>query len=115
MSYNRKKYLWLPYLSNITIKPKNVKFEYKGGEVEIDWIGIHSIMIYGDSCPLSSDFIDKCAFYKIPVLFHRRNLARASIIMPTITSDSDDLFLSGITDFWSQAKKLSLELQKFYN
>ncbi|GAB4219141.1 MAG: hypothetical protein Fur009_3800 [Candidatus Microgenomates bacterium] len=106
MSYNRKKYLWLPYLSNITIKPKNVKFEYKGGQVELDWIDIHSIMIYGDSCPISADFIDKCSFYKIPILFHRRNLARASVIIPTIESGASDLITKQIL-FRNNLKKKS--------
>ncbi len=91
MSYNRKKYIWLPYLESITIKPKNVKFVYKGGELEINWVDIHSIMIYGDSCSLSAEFFDKCSFYKIPVVFHRRNLARASLILPSLSADADDL------------------------
>lgn len=96
MSYKRKKYLWLPYLSSIEIKPKNVKFVYKGGGVEIDWVDIHSIMIYGDSCDLSADFIDKCAFYKIPIVFHRRNLSRATIIISSPTSDTNDLLTKQI-------------------
>lgn len=111
MSYKRKKYLWLPYLSSIKLKPKNVKFIYKGGEVEIDWIDIHSIMIYGDSCDISADFIDKCAFYKIPIIFHRRNLSRASIIIPSPTSDSDDLITKQIK-FRENIKKRSYIAKK---
>ncbi|GIW64846.1 MAG: hypothetical protein KatS3mg092_0779 [Patescibacteria group bacterium] len=111
MSYKRKKYLWLPYLNSIDIKPKNVKFIYKGGEVQIDWVDIHSIMIYGDSCDLPADFIDKCAFYKIPIIFHRRNLARASIITPSLTSDSDDLLTKQIK-FRENDKKRSYIAKK---
>ncbi|MCS7093365.1 MAG: CRISPR-associated endonuclease Cas1 [Patescibacteria group bacterium] len=91
MSYNRKKYLWLPYLKAVQIKPKTVAFIYKGGITEIDWVKIHSIMIYGDSCDLPVELVDKCAFYKIPIVFHRRNLARASLILPSPTGETQDL------------------------
>ncbi|MGB9911345.1 MAG: CRISPR-associated endonuclease Cas1 [Microgenomates group bacterium] len=87
----RKVYLWLPYLSKIEVFPQNVKFEYKGGKQKIKWTKIHSIMIYGESCDLSQDFFEKCAFYKIPIIIHRRNIPRAVIASPTLPPDQENL------------------------
>lgn len=96
MSYKRKKYIWLPYLSSITDKNKEVIFSYKGGETKIEYKDIHSIMIYGAGCNLSLDFLEKCAFYKIPVIYHRRNLPRATIISSTLSTDQNDLITKQI-------------------
>lgn len=96
MSYNRKKYLWLPYLSKIEDKNKEVNFIFKGGETNIEYKDIHSIMIYGSSCDLSVDFLEKCCFYKIPIVYHRRNLPRATFISSTITTDKNDLITKQI-------------------
>lgn len=91
MSNKRKQYLWLPYLSDISLKPKTARFVYKGGEVEIAWQRIHSIMIYGATSPLPQEFLEKCAFYKVPVVVHRRNIPRAVIIAPTLPPDQENL------------------------
>lgn len=87
----RKVYLWFPYLSEIKILPQTVYFKYKGGEEKIQWKKIHSIMLYGEGCDLPQEFFEKCAFYKIPVVIHRRNMARAVIIAPTLPPDQENL------------------------
>ncbi len=97
MPRKRKQYLWLPYLSQINFKEKSVEFIYKGGREEIQWTKIHSIMIYGNSIDLPVEFLEKCAFYKIPVVFHRRNLPRAVFISPTLPPDQEDLLTKQIT------------------
>lgn len=92
----RKLYLWLPYLNEIKILPQTVYFKYKGGEEKIQWTKIHSIMIYGQSCDLPQEFFEKCAFYKIPVVIHRRNMARAVIVAPTLPPDQENLLTKQI-------------------
>lgn len=91
MANKRKQYLWLPYLSEISLKPKTVRFVYKGGKIIIEWRKIHSIMIYGQSTELPQQFLEKCAFYKTPVIVHRRNIPRAVIIVPTLPPDQENL------------------------
>ncbi|GIW63453.1 MAG: hypothetical protein KatS3mg091_255 [Patescibacteria group bacterium] len=86
-----KFYIWLPYLSNIKVYPKSVYFEYKGGELNIDWVRIHSVMIYGHSVDLPCDFLYKCCFYKIPVVVHRRNVSRAVFICSNLSGDSENI------------------------
>jgi len=92
----RKVYLWLPYLNKIKILPKTVTFEYKGGEEEIQWTKIHSLMLYGESCNLPQEFFEKCAFYKIPVIIHRRHMPRAVIVCPTLPPDQENLLTKQI-------------------
>jgi CRISPR/Cas system-associated endonuclease Cas1 len=106
MMKKRKQYLWLPYLSQIKLKPKTVEFSYKGGEVAVNWQGIHSIMIYGNSIDLPQDFLEKCAFYKIPIIIHRRNMPRAVVIAPTLPPDQENLLTRQIL-FRENKKKRS--------
>lgn len=102
---NRKLYLWLPYLSNITILPSCIKFEYKGGKEEVQWTKIHSIMLYGESCDLPQEFFEKCAFYKIPVIIHRRHMPRAVIVTPTLPPDQENLLTQQIIYRENEKKK----------
>ncbi len=92
----RKLYLWLPYLSKITLQPSNITFEYKGGNEKLQWSQIHSIMLYGESCDLSQEFFEKCAFYKIPIVIHRRHMPRAVIVSPTLPPDQENLLTQQI-------------------
>lgn len=96
MPIPRKQYLWFPYLSKINIKKENVIFQYKGGEENIKWKYIHSIMIYGESIDLSQEFLEKCAFYKIPIVIHRRNMVRAVFIASTLPPDQDNIITKQI-------------------
>ncbi len=91
MAAKRKQYLWIPYLTNLKVLPKTVEFKYKGGQLKIEWIKIHSIMLYGYGIDLSQEFLEKCAFYKIPVIIHRRNMTRAVIITSTLAPDQNKL------------------------
>jgi len=93
---HRKMYLWLPYLNKIDVLPKSVMFEYKGSEEKIEWTKINSIMIYGESCDISQKFLEKCAFYKIPIVIHRRNVSRAVTITPTLAPDQENLLTQQI-------------------
>lgn len=101
----RKLYLWLPYLSKIKILPSSVTFEYKGGVEKIQWSMIHSIMLYGQSCNLPQDFFEKCAFYKIPVIIHRRHMPRAVILAPTLPPDQENLLTKQILYRENEKKK----------
>jgi len=87
----RKVYLWLPYLNSLKILPKTITFEYKGGKEKIQWEKIHSIMLYGESCDLPQSFFEKCAFFKIPVVIHRRNMPRAVVVCPTLPPDQENI------------------------
>lgn len=107
----RKLYLWLPYLSKLIVKPKTVFFQYKGGEEELQWINIHSIMLYGESIDLPQSFFEKCAFYKIPVIIHRRNLPKAVIIAPTLPPDHQNILTKQII-FRQNKKKQSYIAKK---
>ncbi len=102
---NKKYYLWLPYLSSIDVKPKNVYFKYKSGEEKIDWIKIHSIMLYGEACPLPQEFLDKCSFYKIPIVIHRRNMPRGVYITSTFPQDHENLLVNQIIYRKNEKKK----------
>ncbi len=96
MPKSNKLYLWIPYLSDIKIEPKSVRFVFKGGKVKIRWERIHSIMLYGKHIPLTQEFLEKCAFYKIPLVIHRRNMVRAVWITPNYTSNREDLLTKQI-------------------
>lgn len=91
MAKKRKQYLWLPYISDVNLRGKQVKFIYKGGELTIRWMDIHSIMFYGESVDFPQKFLEKCSFYKIPVIIHRRNMTRAVIIAPTLPPDQENI------------------------
>ena len=101
----RKVYLWLPYLSKIKVLPKSGTFKYKGGEEKIQWTKIHSIMLYGISCDLPQDFFEKCAFYKIPVVIHRRHMPRAVFICPTFPQDKENIITKQILYRENEKKK----------
>jgi CRISPR-associated endonuclease Cas1 len=101
----RKLYLWLPYLEEIKIKPKTAYFKYKGGKTNIQWMKIHSIMIYGSSPSLSQEFLEKCCFYKIPIVIHRRNLPKAVFITPTISQDKENILTKQIIYRENKKKK----------
>lgn len=107
----RKVYLWLPYLSRIKIFPKTVTFEYKGGKEEIQWTKIHSIMLYGKSCDLPQAFFEKSAFYKIPIIIHRRNIFRAVVVCPTLPPDQENILTKQIL-FRENEKKRSYVAKK---
>lgn len=101
----RKLYLWLPYLAQIKVQPQTVYFKYKGGELKIQWKKIHSILLYGEACDLPQDFFEKCAFYKIPVVIHRRNIPRGVIVTPTLPSDQENLLSRQILYRENEKKK----------
>ncbi len=101
----RKLYLWLPYLNKINISQRGIIFEYKGGIEKLQWTQIHSIMLYGESCDLPQEFFEKCAFYKIPVVIHRRNIPRAVIISPTLPPDQENLLTQQIIYRENEKKK----------
>jgi CRISPR/Cas system-associated endonuclease Cas1 len=103
-SKTRKLHLWLPYTSSVKVLPKTVEFEYKGGKEKIQWTKIHSIMFYGESSNFPQKFFEKCAFYKIPVVIHRRNIGRAVIVCPTLPPDHENLLTRQIL-FRENAKK----------
>ncbi len=91
-----KLFLWLPYISDITLKGKSVRFVFKGGKIKVNWNRIHSIMLYGNIIPLEQEFLEKCAFYKIPIVIHRRNMVRAVWIGNNYTSNREDLLTKQI-------------------
>ncbi len=91
MSYQRKKYIWLPYASSIEVKPSKVKIVYKDGQIEETWKDIHSIMFYGESVNFPQEFLEKCSFYKIPIIIHRRNLSRAVVIASSLPQDQENI------------------------
>lgn len=105
MSNTRKQYLWFPYLNEINISGKTVHFKYKGGEEKIDWKDIHSLMFYGESTEISQEFLEKCAFFKIPIVIHRRNMPRAIFINPTLSPDHESILTQQIIFRENKKKK----------
>ncbi len=104
MGYQRKKYIWLPYTSSIETKPSKVKIIYKDGLIEEEWKNIHSIMFYGESVNFPQDFLEKCSFYKIPIIIHRRNMPRSIIIASSLPSDQNNIITKQITYRENQKK-----------
>lgn len=96
MSAKKKQYLWLPYLDKINLSNKTVYFKYKNGEEKLEWKDIHSLMLYGQTTDLPQEFLEKCAFYRIPVIIHRRNMLRAVLITPTLTCDQENILTKQI-------------------
>ena len=86
-----KHFLWLPYTSDIQIKGKVVSFDFKGGQESLPFNRIHSIMFYGSVVPLSQKFLEECVKHKIPIVVHRRNMARAVWICSSTQTDVRDL------------------------
>ncbi|MCS7092390.1 MAG: CRISPR-associated endonuclease Cas1 [Patescibacteria group bacterium] len=105
MAKRRKVYIWLPYVSKITVKPSSVKIAYKGGDLQAEWKEIHSIMFYGESVDFPQEFFEKCAFYKIPVIIHRRNMPRAVFVTPTLPPDQENILSRQIIFRESKKKK----------
>lgn len=91
MAKQSKMYIWLPYLNDVKVTSDSVRFVFKGGKLKIKWKQIHSIMLYGKIIPLGQGFLEKCAYYKIPMVIHRRNMIRAIWITPSYTSNRADL------------------------
>jgi len=99
-----KKPLWLTYTSKIQLKGKRVKFEFKNDTLDISFEEIHSIMFYGSVCPLTQDFLEKCSFYKIPVVIHRRNMISGVWLMPSTSGNRADYLTSQILFRQNQKK-----------
>lgn len=110
MSYQRKKYIWVPYTSSIEVKPSKVKIVYKDGQIEESWKDIHSIMFYGQSVNFPQDFLEKCSFYKIPIIIHRRNMARSVIIASSLPQDQENIITKQI--LYREDKKKSTYIAK---
>lgn len=109
-NYRRKLYIWLPYLSSVKVQPQSVYFKYKGGEEKVQWKKIHSIMLYGESCDLPQNFFDKCAFYKIPIVIHRRNLPRGVIVASSLSADKENILTRQI--LYRENKKKNAYINK---
>lgn len=108
MPQKRKQYLWLPYTSCIKEGGKELFVKYKGGEIEIEWKKIHSIMFYGNSIDFSQKFLEKCAFYKIPIVVHRRHMPRAVFVCPTLSADYEKILIKQISFHENEKKKAYL-------
>jgi len=87
---------WFPYPSKITIKKDLVFVDYKGGMSAVKFPEIHSIMFYGSICSLPEVFLEKCSLYKIPIVFHKRNMSQAVWIIPSTSKDPVDLLTQQI-------------------
>lgn len=105
MSFKRKQYLWFPYLDKINLSGKTVYFKYKGGEEKIEWKDIHSLMFYGEANDFPQEFLEKCAFYRIPVIIHRRNMPRAVFIASTLPPDQESILTRQIIFRENKKKK----------
>ena len=97
--------IWLPYTNKITIKKNNICFEYKGGALSKDITEILSIMFYGSVDSLNQEFVELCTRYAVPICIHRRNMAQATWITPSISPFYDDDILSKQIDFRNSIKK----------
>ncbi len=106
VSRPRRVPLWLPYLQNITEKPKGVfTFEYNGGSETTRLDSVQSIMVYGDSeVTLDLDIIDKIARSGVPIIIHRRNLGQPIYITGGLRPDPDDTVSYQLV-FQKQARK----------
>ncbi len=84
--------LWLPYLQSAELKRGGqFEFVYNGGEVTTDLSDISSILIYGDTTtPLSPRMLDSIARKGVPIILHRRHMARPVYITAGWRPDPDD-------------------------
>lgn len=103
--------MWLPYVSDIDVKKDTLKVVYKGGECTEPWSSIHSILLYGSTCPLSEAFMEKCRAYRIPVCIHRRNVSDAIWITPSIRGNADDLITKQILFRTNEKKRVHVAKQ----
>jgi CRISPR/Cas system-associated endonuclease Cas1 len=87
--------LWLPYLSGIEPMGKDrFKFTYNGGEVIESIQNITSIMIYGDYGGLDAAVLEAICSKGVPIIIHRRNIAKPIYIVSPFKSDLKDTFSS---------------------
>ncbi|BCX13697.1 MAG: hypothetical protein KatS3mg085_229 [Candidatus Dojkabacteria bacterium] len=100
-----KDYLWLPYTNKIATNKNSVHFHYKGGDLKINYDNIHSIMFYGSVCPLEQGFLENCVKRKVSIVIHRRNMHRAVVITPNVTTGKEDILTKQITFRINKKKK----------
>ncbi len=103
----RKNFYWFPYTSQIkkvTSKGK-YKIEYKGGEEIIELSRTHSLLFYGSSQAIDMDFAEDCVRFGVPVLFHRRNIAKPMIISGGFRNDKDDTITAQLITRQNERKK----------
>jgi DNA polymerase III epsilon subunit-like protein len=88
----RKSPLWLPYLQSVKESRKGIfDFVFNGGEITVPINEVASIMIYGDSdTPLDTRILAKITGAGVPVVLHRRNVARSVFISAGPRADPDD-------------------------
>ncbi|HET8574594.1 MAG TPA: CRISPR-associated endonuclease Cas1 [Candidatus Paceibacterota bacterium] len=107
--YKKKVPLWLPYTESIEIKKTQVYFAYKGGDCIIDISEILFIMLYGATCELSEAFLQLCARNGVPICIHRRTMANAIWITPSVrTSTKDDILSKQIFFRGNERKKVHI-------
>ena len=82
----KKTSLWIPYFQGLERLPKGKSDRYtitfNGGSVTFHLKQIDFLMFYGATGDLPIKFLDKLAFYKIPLLIHRRNMPRPYVFFP---------------------------------
>jgi len=110
----RKQFIWLPYVKSIDLSGKSVKFSYKGGELDLSFPEIHSIMFYGSVCPLEQEFLEKCSAWGIPLTIHRRNMPRGVWIVPSTTSNREDLLTKQILFRQNEKKRAYITKRLIY-
>nr|WP_223827375.1 CRISPR-associated endonuclease Cas1 [Undibacterium oligocarboniphilum] len=101
--------MWLPYLLSINPIPRKkhqFRFEYNGGEVEVDLKNVDFILIYGGktNCTFPLEFLDLLNDLGIPLAIHRRNQPRPYFFSPSNGSDNVDI-LSKQIEFRTNERK----------
>ena len=111
--------LWLPYLQSIQhLGGDNFRFCYNGGEHTGPLSAITSIMIYGDYGALPAETLEQICARGVPIIIHRRNVAKPIYICSPLRADQNDtlskqiLFRAGVDKTRHISRKL-LEA-KFY-
>ena len=108
MAERSKVPIWLPYTNEIVCKKDKCIFSYKGGELEILWSRILSILFYGAVCPLEEDFLQNCTRRNIPICIHRRNMPKAVWITGSVSSSNDDILTKQVIFRENKTKSLHI-------
>jgi CRISPR/Cas system-associated endonuclease Cas1 len=90
--------IWAPYVEQISPHGSTGLFiKYKGGELTIQPQEILSLMLYGHTEPLSQEVMERLGKYGVPIIIHRRNVAKTIWIHSGFRPTNQDAISAQIT------------------
>ena len=85
--------VWLPYLQSIEKIPRSKRWRlaYNGGSIDTDLSKVDTILLYGASGVIPTEFLDALNEQRIVLMVHRRNQPSPYLCVPSLKADTDDL------------------------